>query len=77
MILSKNGILNSAKRFHKVDLDSWGQEATFFSQAFFDKKRCFCQKTVFREVLNDFAKWIQTCGVKTKLFFSKRFLTKE
>jgi hypothetical protein len=35
IFLSKNGILQSAKQFRKVDLDLWGQNATFFFQAFF------------------------------------------
>jgi hypothetical protein len=37
MFLCKNSISQSAKGFHKVDLDSWGQNTTFFFQAFFDK----------------------------------------
>ena len=77
MFLSKNGISQSAKQFHKVDLDLQGQSATFFFQAFFDQNfHVFVKKTAFREVLNNFEKWIQTCGVKTQLFSSKRFLTK-
>jgi hypothetical protein len=44
MFLAKNGISHSAKQFREVDLDSWGQEATFFSQAFFDKKMMFLSK---------------------------------
>jgi hypothetical protein len=36
-VFVKNGILQSAKQFFKVDLDSWGQNITFFFQAFFDK----------------------------------------
>jgi hypothetical protein len=58
MFLSKTGISRSAKRFRKVDLDSWGQDKTLFVQVFFYKKLCFCQKTAFREVLNNYAKWI-------------------
>jgi hypothetical protein len=38
MFLGKKGILRSAKQFREVDLDSRGQNATFFFQAFFDKK---------------------------------------
>jgi hypothetical protein len=34
MFLGKNGILQSAKRFREVDLDSWCQNATFFFLAF-------------------------------------------
>jgi hypothetical protein len=44
MFLSKNGILRSAKQFCKVDLDSWGQNATFFILAFFDKNLIFLSK---------------------------------
>jgi len=41
MYLCNNGISQSAKQFHKVDLDSWGQNATFFLLAFFDKVLMF------------------------------------
>jgi hypothetical protein len=37
MCLCKNGNSQSAKQFCEVDLDSWGQNATVFFQAFFDK----------------------------------------
>jgi hypothetical protein len=37
MYLCKNGILQSAKQFCKVDLDLWGQNATFFLLVFFNK----------------------------------------
>jgi hypothetical protein len=37
MFLSKNSTLQSAKQFREVDLDLWGQIATFFFQAFFDQ----------------------------------------
>jgi hypothetical protein len=57
MFLSKNGISRSAKQFREVDLDSWGQNVTFFFQAFFDKTfDVFVKKKTFCEVLNNFAK---------------------
>jgi hypothetical protein len=37
MLLSKNNISRSAKQFREVNLDSWGQNLTYFFQAFFDK----------------------------------------
>jgi hypothetical protein len=37
MCLCKNGISRSAKQFREVDLDYWGQNATFFVLAFFYK----------------------------------------
>jgi hypothetical protein len=37
MFLSKNGISRSAKQFCEVDLDLWGQNGTFFFQAFIDQ----------------------------------------
>jgi hypothetical protein len=59
MFLSKNGISGSAKQFRKMDLDLWGQNPTFFFQAFFDQSvDIFVKKLEFHEVLNDFAKWI-------------------
>jgi hypothetical protein len=38
VFLSRNCILRSAKQFCEVDLDSWGQNITFFFRAFLDKK---------------------------------------
>jgi hypothetical protein len=36
MFLFKNGISPNAKQCHEVDLDSWGQNKTFFFQTVFD-----------------------------------------
>jgi hypothetical protein len=58
MFLGNNGILQSAKRFCEVDLDLWGQNITFFFQALFVKILMSLWKKAFREVLNNFAKWI-------------------
>jgi hypothetical protein len=44
MFLSKSGILRSAKQFREVDLDLWGQNATLFILAFFDKNLTFSSK---------------------------------
>jgi hypothetical protein len=44
MFLSKDGISRSAKQFREVNLDSWGQNETFFVQAFFDKIFYVCVK---------------------------------
>jgi hypothetical protein len=38
MFLCKNGTSRSATRFCEIDLDSWGQNTTFFFQAFFFDK---------------------------------------
>jgi hypothetical protein len=59
-----------------VDLDSWGQEATFFSQAFFEKKLMFLSKNGisrsakrFREV--DLDPWDQDVTFFFQVFFDK------
>jgi hypothetical protein len=49
MFSSKNGMLQSAKQFCKVDLDLWGQNTTFSILVFFDKNLMFSSKNSISE----------------------------
>ena len=78
MILSKNGISRSAKQFPEVDLDLWGQNTTFFFQAFFDqnfdvfvKNNLSRSAKQFREV--DLDLWGQNATFFFQAFLDKNF----
>jgi hypothetical protein len=74
MFLCKNGILRSAKQFREVDLVLWGQNATFFFQAFIDKNfDVFVQKGISRSA-KQFCKVNLDLWGQNVTFSSKRFL---
>jgi hypothetical protein len=74
MFLSKNGISQSAKKFRKVDLDSWGQDALFFSQMFFDKKLMFLSKNCISQSAKQFCEMdLDSWDQDTTFFFQAFF----
>ena len=64
--LSRNGILQSAKQFLEVDLDSWGQNVIFFFRSFLDQSF-----DVYVKRLNTCLKKLNNCFKRFNTCFEK------